>query len=359
MKQLKIFILILLSITVLSCDSGYVPGPGKPEEPDITETWDDIIWEPAGASSLPEARFGFWHIACDPNNGNIWAYSINLLYLSPNNGTSWYKISSDVPSFAPFGIHVSPVNGYLFVAAGFDGLYRSTDDGENWEHILNNMYLNRVLFTASGEIYIGAENLTAGGFVCGYSNDNGNTWIQKSSGSFPLIPLALGQDGTLYASSSFGVYRSTDGGNMWLPPSNYNVPIGHLTTCDDGSIFATTDGEDILKSTDKGVTWSKVNTDILYTDPRNPAIRKQANRIFYNPISKDIFVYVVKLDYSSINFPADNEYYVYRSANSGKNWKLENIGVPQENGMLFCNPKTGQMFIGTLTGVYSTKNYPK
>jgi photosystem II stability/assembly factor-like uncharacterized protein len=181
-----------------------------------------------------------------------------------------------------------------------------------------------------------------------FSNDNGDTWIEKSNGlssDKTVASLALGADGTLYeGTSSGGVYRSTDGGDTWLPPSNYNtVPlIRGLVISYDGSIFATTQENGVLKSTDKGVTWSKINTGY--------AVDEDANAIIYNPITREVFV-------------GDSFLYsgVYRSTDLGTTWELINSGIPKNTyiGAFAFNPNTGKMYVLTNDGVYRSRNYPK
>jgi photosystem II stability/assembly factor-like uncharacterized protein len=351
MKQIKFLIFILLAITIFSCYSiNTVCEPGEPippEPPDIIEQG-DIIWEIVGG--LPYSVN--WRIKVE-SNGNIWAHDDSEFYLSIDNGDTWIK-KGKVPFSAI--VNVSPVNGYIF-AVSVDlevvGLFRSTDNGENWEHIIEGIYISRyMLFTASGEIYITGTKLEEQYVVCYYSNDNGNTWVEKSKSSglpSSFVLSALGKDGTLYAQGvRSGLWRSTDGGVTWLPPSNYsNVNLGTwVATCDDGSVFVLLNEGIILKSTDKGVNWTEVNTGFDFNF---------VTLIIYNPVTKDIFVNAKR---------RVSKYYneVYRSTDLGESWILENSGLPNEAQYYHTavNPNTGQMFITVENGaVYRTKNYPK
>jgi photosystem II stability/assembly factor-like uncharacterized protein len=322
-------------------------------------------WDPAG--KLPKLSIGSWVIAIT-NDGHIWAHSNHLeLYLSTDNGDTWVK-KGNIPIWSN-SISVSPVNGNIFASSISNGLYRSINNGETWKNVLKGIAVRGIFFTESGEIYIGGLKMNndfslkfdstgkfiggikqSGENVCYYSSDNGNTWIEKSIGlPTNFAPLALGKDGTLYAKSTKGVYRSTDGGATWLPPENDintdSMDVNCLTICDDGPMFTTTYYNiRILKSTDKGANWSRINTDFVGA----------VNRIIYNNVTKDIFITTILYN------PGVDDHLIYRSANLGKDWKLENIGFPINKGLydLTFNPTTGQMFIGTRTGVYRTKNYP-
>jgi photosystem II stability/assembly factor-like uncharacterized protein len=285
------------------------------------------------------------------SNGDIWAVTggypsgESTLRLSTDNGNTWLQkfIFQSVATMA-----ISPVNGYIFVGLYTNELFMSTDRGDNWAKILDNTTeIHNILITPSGDIYIGTRNNLY------YSNDNGDTWIVKNNelpdGMPPVYSLALEKDGTLYAGTANMVYRSIDGGDTWLPSSNYtniypNVNVVGLAISDDGSIFATTDcfgiehAVGILKSTDKGVVWFQVN---------NGRAVKNARKIIYNPITRDIFI-------------GDAEYSsgVYRSTNLGASWELINTGISDRTYTheFAFNPNTGQMYVVTGDGIYRSKN---
>jgi len=336
MKHLKkLVMLVLVTITMFSCRSTITNCD------DCDNNGDDIIWELAG--NLPYLNINNWYITIT-SNGDIWAHQSDELYLSTNNGDTWVQ-KNNTPFIGGL-ITASPVDGCFFAIQDFNRLYRSTDNCKSWKIFMDSIMIGGILFVSSGEIYIGCQKLYAGGeYFCYYSNDNGNTWIEKSNvlpDGFGFSLLTLGKDGTLYAGSNSGVYRSTDSGVTWLPSANYNnVRVHWLTICDDGLIFATTNNA-VIKSTDKGVTWNKVNTGFD---------ANHINEIVYNPVTKDIFVTSVFDNY---------RYEVYKSSNLGESWKLENSGLPNARHYnLVFNSNTGQMFIETIAGVYRTKNYPK
>jgi len=355
MTYLKLIFLVLVAITIFACESDTV----KPIDPI------DIVWEPAGSLPSMATVWGMTFV----NNGNIWLTSYNdseyklSFYLSTNNGATWdekYNVFERDSIYEILGTHVNPVNGDMFrLSTTFYGqfsyhreLMKSTNNGNSWETIIimdttniRDLAMRGSIFTASGEIYLGILKIYGIGTTwentCYYSNDNGNTWVEKSKGLPDLWLTAVGKDGTLYARSSNGVYRSTDKGITWLPSSNYNNWVASLTICDDGSIFGTVLNVGIVKSTDKGVNWTKLNTGSLAT-----AIN---GKIIYNSVTKDLFV-------------VDDAGSIHKSDNLGKDWKLvENEELPISNRLreINVNPKTGQMFVVTNTGVYRTKNYPK
>jgi photosystem II stability/assembly factor-like uncharacterized protein len=325
---LKILMLVFLSITIGSCYS---------IESDCDDGGGSFSWERTGES------FYVFGVAV-AMNGDIWARAYDI-YLSTDNGNKWVKKSP--PPYSVSKIAINPISASVFIHAssedGIGALYRSTNNGETWEEEKLRAYvITDIFITPSGEIYLGA------GRNIYYSNDNGDTWIEKSNGLNNSINCIVeGADGTLYASISiypYGVYCSTDGGDTWLLFSNYpNVQIDKLTIADDGSIFAAAGHYGVFKSTNRGVTWTQANNGI------SPGYggSYQVSEIIYNAINRDIFV---------ITWNSG----IYRSTDLGESWELKNSGLPngRDINALAFNPNTGQMFAATGDGVYRSKNYP-
>ena len=329
--------LILLAITILACDSINKPDIGS-----------DVFWEPV--NKLPGSNQTQIHAIIVADNGDVWASNSRGVYVSTDNGDTWVQ-KNNFP-FNPGSIAVSPVNGYLFVKDYNYGTFRSTDNGESWIKVIDYIGIREILISPSGEIYVIARERIY------YSNDNGDTWIEKITNRFPnedIISVALGTDGTLYAATySKGVYRLAIGTNNWMPPSNYaDVLARTLAISDDGLIFVAASANGVLKSTDKGIYWDQVNImpDIDYTN---------SNKVFYNPVTKDLFVTCQLLRHVSGYIDDSEKSQVYRSTDLGASWRLEGRGLPNDQWkVLFAaNPNTGQMFLTTDNDVYRTKNYP-
>ena len=122
--------------------------------------------------------------------------------------------------------------------------------------------------------------------------------------------------------------------------------VNDITVSDDGSIFAATDNiPGVLKSTDRGDTWTQVNDGFG---------AHSAGTIIYNPITKDLFVTLGRYhdDFSGASYTQ-----IYRSTDLGESWKLTNSGIPNEPYIyeFAFNPITGQMYVATNGGVYRSK----
>ena len=333
-NQMKNIILATIAILCLG-----VIGCSEPNGPEGGGFWERIgktpyVWEMAIAS-----------------NGDIWAGGQDI-YLSTDNGNTW--INKGSMPYLTSKIAINETNGSVFVRVSGDqgaALYRSTNNGENWEQLLD-YFVNDICITLSGEIYIGVDRYIF------YSSDNGDTWIEKSNGLIDteyrnrMHSIAEGTDGTLYVGTARGIYRSTDGGDEWLPPSNHKIYVYNLTVSDDGSIFATAGDSGVFKSTDKGVTWTKIIDKIIY-------------EIIYNTVTKDIFICNERIP-KGANVIISS--IVYRSTDLGASWEsINNNGIPTNSRMitlLAFNPNTGQMYVavwnnngseGVFNGVYRSK----
>jgi photosystem II stability/assembly factor-like uncharacterized protein len=312
-------------------------------------------WE--RVSSLP-GLITQWSMTSDPNSGDIIAYHDDFkteLYFSNDNGDNWIKGPLVHPNYL---LKVNPFNGQLFAisACGRGGLVRSMDGGKNWKTVLNeNIYYFFIL--PSGEIYASGNDEDESELdeddsiinFCWYSNDNGDTWIEKSNEIGSNFSIEdIGKDGTLYAKSQNGIYRSTNGGSNWLESKNCeNEFIKGIIVCDDFIIAALNGNETILKSADKGITWIGGNK-----------LPKYASEIVYNSFTKDIFAtcYIDKFKTARIDY--------YKSSDLGNSWELINDGLDELTsqcerlGELCVNNNTGKVFISSYELVYRLKNYP-
>jgi photosystem II stability/assembly factor-like uncharacterized protein len=103
---------------------------------------------------------------------------------------------------------------------------------------------------------------TAGGSIQ-RSTDSAGSWTQVSSGSPPLNGLELADPTTLYAvGNALTVLKSTDGGAMWTKKNVAGAPAGDLVSirCAGAAacLIATRRGNQILRTTDGGATFSSV-----------------------------------------------------------------------------------------------------
>ena len=182
-------------------------------------------------------------------------------------------------------IAVDPTNSnHIYVAAAEGGVWRSLDGGGNWTPLtdaecsvaMGSVALDPVnptiVYAGTGEVFAG-DAYTGCGVL--RSTDAGATWQQLGAAVFApatgaasiskmLVDAATAGSptgSTVFAATSFGLYRSTTSGNAWTlvlagvvtdlvqdpsDPSTAYAAVGNQSGSPDNGVY---------KSTDGGLTW--------------------------------------------------------------------------------------------------------
>ncbi len=269
-----------------------------------------------------------WQFTSDPSSPDtIYAGGgLGNRYRSTDGGESWSDFAQSIPSDNLSGVAVDPGNpntiycsAFSFpVADGTEGVYRSTDFGASWSHILTQnawtiridpsnpemiwaggagpSYLTdpRVWRSTNGgatwtqyeleiehyfapsvhvlevdpgngdEVYVGLYN--AGVMR---TTDGGSTWEDRSSGLsgtlMNCIAVHPSEPATIYAGTwQAELWKTTDGGDSWFWSSNGLDDINHsvmdvvVDPNDPGTLFMGADNSGIYRSTDGGNSWINV-----------------------------------------------------------------------------------------------------
>lgn len=208
------------------------------------------------------------------------------IYRSTDGGNSWQLKNEGLSYFAHWvpSMAVSPdfQNDGTVFAGTWDGIYRSTNRGENWTRVAfpsKEIYVIRISpsFSADRTLFAGLDDGVY------RSTDGGNNWtgLGLTKTLDLVLSPAFASDRTLFAATTEGVYRSTNGGTTWerkmITPTTSLAISGQFAS--DRIIFAGTD-EGVYQSTDGGETWQPINDglddlriwDLAYLNGVPPAL---------------------------------------------------------------------------------------
>jgi photosystem II stability/assembly factor-like uncharacterized protein len=176
------------------------------------------------------------------------------LFKSIDNGENWQSISGNFIGFPVSAINSTPSGMYI---AAFSGVFlrRSFDGGQTWDTIPSQNWtsIGKIVVNSSGQIFLNTNNSVW------RSSDNGNNWTQLTIdvNVTSLNELDISPDGELFAGSyKKKIYRSSDNGDNWTEIFTANNNIRTIGFDGDSIIYAGTSFSGLYKSTDNGDNWS-------------------------------------------------------------------------------------------------------
>ncbi|MEO0731712.1 MAG: YCF48-related protein [Bacteroidota bacterium] len=173
-----------------------------------------------------------------------------LLVRTTDDGQSWTAIPKPVDRPLTYdAIDCEPGTNCQTVYLGTNrGTFRSTDAGESWTEVLNTSFrgLNTVvkdhLFAHKGNTIF-------------RSTDNGQNWeLVRLPANITDKPIYVDANEYVFFSSEL-MYRTTDGGTNWTLVHTFPERIVLALRDDDGNYYTEDRFKNIYKSTDEGATW--------------------------------------------------------------------------------------------------------
>ncbi len=279
-------------------------------------------WDPnAGtASSGNEGGQSFYDLslAVNPNNANIIFVGGVNLYRSTNGGSSWtcsaYWLQGAGYPYAHADYHaLTYVDGNTLYAGNDGGIFVSTDNGDSWTDISNNLGIAQV-----ARIGVSATNpnlIMAGMQDNGTNKFDGSSWTIVYGGDGCETIADPTNDNIIYASYVYGaIYRSTNGGSSWSSIKATSSEQGAWITPyvmdpnDHNTLYA--GYQNVYKTTNAGYSWTRLGYAYgsgqiieLEVAPSNPN-----------------YIYYIKQYWDGQSL----HYYVGMTNNGGSNWY--NIG---------------------------------
>jgi hypothetical protein len=260
-------------------------------------------------------------------------------------------------------------NDYLFATVCFQGVFRTSDNGEIWVGINNGLTDTlpyAIAINSTDDIFLGT--IESGAFR---STDNGENWIQINNGlnTSNILSLAINSNDHIFAGSTSGVYRSTDNGDSWVHINNglTSTIVLALAINSQGFVFAGTQGGGVYISTNNGGNWVQIINGLTNTFVTSLAIN--SNDHIFAGTSDGVFrlmnywgswlhiglsaIEVKSLTINSIDhiFTGTDMNGVYRSTNNGDSWIQINSGLIYPEGTSFAINSVGYIFVGNYMGM--------
>ena len=256
------------------------------------------------------------------------------LFKSIDNGENWEKINlPDSGTEKPNLKFVNAgLNGIILLGTWDQKIYKSTDMGKNWvkrypaiSNNLSSYAINFSSFLINPDRLVIAGSYTNGVFV---STDWGDSWEHKSTDSLKVYCL-LNYKGYIYAGSEKGmIFRSQDTAKTWTPlnVNRKRESVHNIVADSRGNLYAATFADDLYKSTNNGETWNELD---ISGDVKNLIIDSDDN------------IYV-----------GTNGDGILKSVDNGMNWTEINTGLENENVTAISVNSKDYVFAGTSYGIY-------
>ncbi len=222
-------------------------------------SWEDII------SNMP-ANSTVYSLDILPN-GDLIAGGANQVLRSSNNGDTW-TFMSNIPNPQP-GYYITyavqtNANGDIFLFPSTftpEGIYRSTDGGNSWQEIANDIssQISTFYIEDDGTILAGMSvyGVPNNGPYLYKSTDNGDTWSASDTGiqleDQAKVTAIINVAGIYYVGTTKNVYRSINNGESWVSVKNgltftsVSGGIKAFAVDNDGQVFASNLGFGIYR----------------------------------------------------------------------------------------------------------------
>ncbi|MEJ5310622.1 MAG: hypothetical protein WHX52_12690 [Anaerolineae bacterium] len=201
------------------------------------------------------------------------------LYRSTDGGRSWefaYASLALTDSLPTTSVVISPdfATDRTVFAGVSGGVLYSLDGGDSWQIVELGMPPSTVSTLVISPDFGRDGVLLAGTMEDGVfrSGNRGYNWAAWNFGLLDLSIFTLAispdfaADETLFAGVESGIFRSTNGGRAWR---EITLPVGYEPVlslalspayAQDGTLFAGTESQGVLRSTDRGATWTQAAT---------------------------------------------------------------------------------------------------
>lgn len=309
-------------------------------------------------------------LAWDPINSNViyLGAAAGGIWKSTDKGANWIPIFDNEIAISMGALAIDPHNnkvlyagtGEMIIGGGMPylgaGLFKTIDGGNNWELMgltevgaFSKIYVH----PANSNIIIAGAAVNSGGL---YISENGGIdWEKKFSGDVSDVTInTANPDEIIIGVNAKGIYYTNDRGNSWVARNNFNIDVGGRVSVQAFAnnfnyvyaLFERTNERGVIyKSTDKGVSWSRV-FDGDYAFFRGQGFYD--NFIEISPSNPDIVL--------------AGGIQLWRTSNGGVDWSIVNDNSSPDRMHVDIhtasfNPKnSNEVLVGNDGGVYYSSN---
>jgi photosystem II stability/assembly factor-like uncharacterized protein len=279
--------------------------------------------------------------AIGSNNNYVFASGYGVNYISSDNGNTWQTYSTGLPVSTPFS-NFTPYNSLILAnAAGTYGVYKSSNNGINWNSSgLDSMYVSSMCRIGSVFYAIVSKSDCSKSAGVYKTEDNGSKWsLISSETDFTNLSAFSFNSNYLFAGFPNGISRYYIKNDDWrLKNTGLSVMnISGLAVLYD-DLYASNSGAGIYYSNDNGESWTDYNAGLLNLYVNGFSIDKNKcivyaytnGGIFYTapgvqkwtPLNSGLAdMHIISMTISGKNLYAGcYSSGLYRSTNGGNSW---------------------------------------
>lgn len=253
-----------------------------------------------------------------------------------NNGSNWQPVNGFAAGEIVYTMAYS--NSAIYAGTWGGKIYKSTNQGQSWTRINNNMFVGFIWSLA-----VDSDNLIFAATEQGVYKFDGTNWILTSLAGKDVHSISIGKTlstKVLYAATwGSGMYKSTNMGTTWTEiNSGFGgyLAIQSVVATSANIAYAASFGGGVFVTLNGGGLWTKLNVgyDFVWSVAAIPAI---------NPLNTKLFAGTY----------GDG---LYRSLNSGTTWsKVTNLNAPFIYSVVVDN--TGKVYVASwTTGVFMSSD---
>ena len=197
-----------------------------------------------------------------------WAVGNGMVYFTSDAGENWLKQEAGLPPYNwNFIFYVEGSGGQKGFLSNGGSLYRTNDAGVTWAAVMLGEYTTS---TKEMMVFSGGELLLMGSNKILRSTDDGENWnlVLEPPANLTSMTFPIGQTG--WASSADGtIYSSTDGGANWAAIDNLPFTDKVQISFVNNNLGFACEGKNIFRSEDGGQSWSLISENALSSFPND------------------------------------------------------------------------------------------